>query len=67
MLQRRAVEIAWQNGEESLISQGLAAGDELVTTPLGQVISGTRVRIAGQHADHPEEQASNLGNTAEAQ
>ena len=67
LLQRRAVEIAWQKGKESLISQGLAAGDKLVTTPLGQVISGTRVRIAGQHADLPGEQASNPGNTAEAQ
>ncbi len=45
-LQRRPIEIAWQNGVDSLVASGLAAGDALVTTPLGQVISGTAVRVA---------------------
>ena len=45
-LQRRPIEIAWQNGVDSLVASGLAAGDALVMTPLGQVISGTAVRIA---------------------
>ena len=53
LLQRRVVDIAWQNGAESIVSSGLIAGDELVTTPLGQVTSGTRVRIAGQPAANP--------------
>lgn len=46
LLQRRDVEIAWQNGVESIIASGLHAGDQLVVTPLGQVTSGTRVTVA---------------------
>ncbi|HXK57018.1 MAG TPA: hypothetical protein PLZ16_10265 [Gammaproteobacteria bacterium] len=45
LLQRREIEIAWQNGDEALIGKGLAAGDQLVLTPLGQVSSGTRVKL----------------------
>ncbi len=45
-LQRRPIEIAWQNGVDSLVASGLVVGDALVMTPLGQVISGTAVRIA---------------------
>ena len=44
-LQRRDLEIAWQNGVETLLSAGLDAGDALVTTPLGQISSGTPVRV----------------------
>jgi biotin carboxyl carrier protein len=40
--------IAWQNDDDAIISDGLADGDQLVTTPLGQVTSGIRVAIAGQ-------------------
>ena len=47
-LQRRPIEIAWQNGVDSLVASGLAPGDALVMTPLGQVISGTAVRIANR-------------------
>lgn len=45
VLQRREVEIAWQNQDEALVSYGLAAGEQLVLTPLGQVSSGTRVKL----------------------
>ncbi len=48
LLQRRDIDIAWQNDIEAVIAQGLEAGDMLVTTPLGQVTSGIRVSIAGQ-------------------
>lgn len=44
-LQRRDLEIAWQNGVETLLFAGLSAGDALVTTPLGQISSGTPVRV----------------------
>ena len=44
-LQRRDLEIAWQNGVETLLYAGLDAGDALVTTPLGQISSGTPVRV----------------------
>ena len=46
-LQRRPIEIAWQNGVDALVAAGLRAGDALVITPLGQVTSGTPVRVAG--------------------
>ncbi|MCY4428077.1 MAG: efflux RND transporter periplasmic adaptor subunit, partial [Halieaceae bacterium] len=44
-LQRRDLEIAWQNGVETLLYAGLDAGDALVTTPLGQISSGTPVQV----------------------
>lgn len=44
-LQRRDIRIGWQNEEEALVIEGLAPGDHLVTTTLGQVISGTPVRV----------------------
>ena len=45
LLRRQIVDIAWQNDTESLIAQGLDAGNELVLTPLGQVNSGMRVNV----------------------
>ena len=48
VLRRRDIVIAWQNDTDAVISAGLQAGDTLVTTPLGQVTSGTRVSIEGQ-------------------
>lgn len=47
VLQRRNVEVDWQNGRDAIIGSGLESGDQLVTTALGQVSSGTRVQIAG--------------------
>jgi len=48
LLQRKDIVIAWQNDNDAIIENGLVAGDELVTTPLGQVTSGIRVAIAGE-------------------
>ena len=48
VLQRREIEIAWQNSSEALIRKGLVAGDQLVLTPLGQVSSGTRVKLLNE-------------------
>lgn len=45
LLQRRDITIAWHNNDESLVASGLQAGDRVVLTPLGQVPSGTPVRI----------------------
>ncbi|MDH5500370.1 MAG: efflux RND transporter periplasmic adaptor subunit, partial [Gammaproteobacteria bacterium] len=47
LLQRRVVDIAWQNDDEAIISDGLQHGDALVTTSLGQVTSGIRVSTTG--------------------
>lgn len=46
LIKRRPVTIAWQNDHETLIKDGLSAGDQLVITPLGQIISGTRAQIS---------------------
>jgi RND family efflux transporter MFP subunit len=43
LLQRRDVQISWQNDLEAIIESGLKHGDSLVTTALGQVTSGIRV------------------------
>jgi len=43
LLQRREIEIEWQNERDAIISSGLNHGDNLVTTTLGQVTSGIRV------------------------
>jgi len=50
LLMRKEIQLGWQNGTESIVTQGLISGDELVLTPLGQVSSGTPVAIAGQKA-----------------
>jgi hypothetical protein len=56
LLQRRNIEIAWQNDSDAIISAGIEDGDMLVTTALGQVTSGLRVSITGQ-ADKDRRQA----------
>lgn len=48
VLKRRDVDIAWQDAEVALIVAGLEVGDQLVLTPLGQVTSGTRVKVTRQ-------------------
>lgn len=50
LLRRRDIEIAWQNSTEALIKSGLKTGDQLVITPLGQVASGTAVKIINNGA-----------------
>lgn len=51
ILQRRDIDIIWQNNAEAIIGAGIKAGDMLVTTPLGQVTSGIRVTVLGQEGD----------------
>ena len=46
ILQRREIEIAWQNQAEALLDIGLSEGDLLVLTSLGQVSSGVPVAIS---------------------
>ena len=48
-LQRSSVKISYQNKQDALISSGVKAGDKLVTTPLGQVNSGTEVKLLGEN------------------
>lgn len=44
-IKRQPVNVQWRNAELSLIDSGLHAGQRLVTTLLGQVTSGTRVKV----------------------
>ena len=50
VLDRRRIDIAWQNEIESIVTTGLAPGEQVVTTQLGQVTSGTRVTVTGAAA-----------------
>ena len=47
LLKRRYISILWQNSNDAVIKAGLAFDEKLVLTPLGQVSSGTPVKIAG--------------------
>ena len=51
ILRRRNIEIEWQNDAEALIGSGLAPGDLLVVTPLGQVSSGIRVTVVSEEGE----------------
>lgn len=57
ILERRSITVAWQNSHDALITSGLHTGDQLITTPLGQVSSGTSVHIA-QSVTHNTEDTS---------
>jgi RND family efflux transporter MFP subunit len=48
ILRRKDIVIAWQNDDDAIIESGLEAGEQLVTTPLGQVTSGLKVSVAGE-------------------
>jgi len=46
VLKRIDITILWQNSNDAVIDSGLNFDDKLVLTPLGQVSSGTSVKIA---------------------
>jgi len=59
-LTRREIDIGYQNAEHVFISKGLGTHAELITSPLGQVTSGTLVdnrsgseRFAKTEAQNP--------------
>lgn len=56
LLHRRDIDIAWQNDDEAIVRSGLEHGDQLVTTPLGQVTSGVRVSTTGEMRNNRAEQ-----------
>ncbi len=47
LLKRKDISILWQNSNDAVIEAGLVFGEKLVLTPLGQVSSGTPVKVAG--------------------
>ncbi len=48
LLQRKDVHVVWQDAEHFVIDSGIEAGQHLVITPLGRVISGTPAEAAEQ-------------------
>lgn len=48
VLERKEIEIEWQNDDIAIIKSGVEVGELLVMTPLGQVTSGTPVSISNQ-------------------
>jgi RND family efflux transporter MFP subunit len=62
-LQQRTVNIAWQNDKEAIIDSGLERGDQLIITPLGQVTSGTPVRISGSNRPGESTTAASTSTT----
>ncbi|WP_427983088.1 efflux RND transporter periplasmic adaptor subunit [Agarivorans sp.] len=51
LLQRKTVHVVWQDADSFVIDNGVEAGQMLVTTPLGRVISGTPAEAAEQAND----------------
>lgn len=47
VLKRKDITVSWQNSTDAIIATGLNFKDNLVITPLGQVSSGTRVKVTG--------------------
>ncbi len=64
-LEQRTVSIAWQNDVEAIIDAGLVSGDRLIITPLGQVTSGTPVRVT--EAIGPDEAATSAGKIGDTE
>lgn len=61
VLARRNVELEWQNATEALVGSGVEFGDQIVTTPLGQVTSGVPVRIVGAAISNARPAAATAG------
>jgi len=49
MIYRQPITLLWQSPSVTIIQSGLRDGDEIVTSPLGQVTSGTRVKREGDN------------------
>lgn len=45
-LQKKNITLGWQDDRYSVVTDGLSVGDQLVLTALGQVSSGTLVKVA---------------------
>ena len=66
VLKRRDITIRWQNSNDAIIDSGLKFGDKLVLTPLGQVSSGTSVKIAGEGGKKNKGDKTTLRNNVES-
>lgn len=55
---RREITIAWQDEGFAIIKSGVSEGDRVVISPMGNVASGTRVRLAGEKPKRPRPNTS---------
>ncbi|MFO6425304.1 efflux RND transporter periplasmic adaptor subunit [Motilimonas sp. KMU-193] len=46
VLVRKTVDVVWGSNDAFIVDGGLSAGEKLVTTPLGNIVSGTRAKLA---------------------
>jgi len=60
---RQDIEIAWSNEGDVVVKEGLKPGDKLVSTLLGQIISGTKVRLKGSKLKQRKGSKKILKNT----
>ena len=58
-LQKRPVNVVWSSATDAVINSGLNIGEQVVVTPLGSVVSGTKVRIVNNAASQPAQPAHN--------
>lgn len=59
LLKRVDIEYDWQNESVTLVKNGLITGDTLITTPLGQVSSGTPVTLLGEKTSEDKRERRN--------
>lgn len=57
-LQRKTVIETWRDEKNVIIQSGLIPGDQLVTTPLGKVVNGTKVKITQPTSTQPKKATS---------
>lgn len=53
-LQKQAVDVLWQDGENVYISGGLEEGAQISITPLARVVSGTKVELLSAAESSPQ-------------
>nr|WP_238486472.1 efflux RND transporter periplasmic adaptor subunit [Motilimonas eburnea] len=46
LLKRKTVDVVWASNDAFIVDGGLNVGEQLVTTPLGNIVSGTRAKLA---------------------
>ena len=56
VLRRKAIDIIWQDDTNTIISN-LSAGEQVVTTSLSGVVSGSKAKLAGQEKDPKQRKA----------
>jgi multidrug efflux pump subunit AcrA (membrane-fusion protein) len=59
LLKRVDIEYDWQNESVTLVKNGLKTADTLITTPLGQVSSGTPVTLLGENTSEDKREKRN--------